>query len=135
MDEAFVQAFERNANNNNIAAPIGNIHQVQIIRLGTGNLLQSVNNIPGVKMDERSPGSYRLGIRGNLLRSTFGVRNVKVYWNGLPFTDASGSTNFNAVAPAVISSIEIIKGPSGSMYGAGTGGAVLLMELFRAMPK
>ena len=126
LDEAFVQAFERNANNNNIAAPIGNIHQVQIIRLGTGNLLQSVNNIPGVKMDERSPGSYRLGIRGNLLRSTFGVRNVKVYWNGLPFTDASGSTNFNAVAPAVISSIEIIKGPSGSMYGAGTGGAVLL---------
>ena len=129
LDEAFVEAFERNAANKNIAAPMGNIHQVQINRLGTGSLLQSVNNIPGVKMDERSPGSYRLGIRGNLLRSTFGVRNVKIYWNGMPFTDASGSTNFNAVAPSLISSIEIIKGPSGSMYGAGTGGAVLLKSV------
>lgn len=126
MEEAVVQAFEQNALNKNAAVSVGAIQQYQINRLGAETLLPSVNNIPGVKMDERSPGSYRLGIRGNLLRSTFGIRNVKIYWNGMPFTDASGNTNLNAVAPSVISSLEIIKGPSGSMYGAGTGGVVLL---------
>jgi iron complex outermembrane receptor protein len=77
-------------------------------------------------MDERSPGSYRLSIRGNLLRSTFGVRNVKVYWNGIPFTDASGNTYLNLLSVNNLTKMEILKGPSGSMYGSGTGGVVLL---------
>ncbi|MEJ0103149.1 MAG: hypothetical protein WDO19_11585 [Bacteroidota bacterium] len=44
-----------------------------------------MNNTPGVRMEERSPGSYRLNLRGSTLRSPFGVRNVKVYlgWNSI----------------------------------------------------
>src|SRR5690606_30917458 len=41
-------------------------------------LLTSVNALPGVRFEERSPGSYRLAIRGSTLRSPFGVRNIKV---------------------------------------------------------
>src|SRR5690606_18301764 len=43
------------------------------------SMLPAVNTVPGVRMEERSPGSYRLSVRGSLLRSPFGVRNVKVY--------------------------------------------------------
>ena len=42
-------------------------------------------------MEERSPGSYRLSIRGSLLRSPFGVRNVKLYLDDFIFTDAGGN--------------------------------------------
>jgi iron complex outermembrane receptor protein len=77
-------------------------------------------------MEERSPGSYRLSIRGSQLRSPFGVRNVKVYWNDIPFTDPGGNTPLNLVDFNHISRAEVIKGPAGSIYGAGTGGAVLL---------
>ena len=77
-------------------------------------------------MEERSPGSYRLSIRGSLLRSPFGIRNIKVYWNDIPLTDATGNTYLNLVDISQLSSIEIIKGPASSMYGANTGGAVLL---------
>ena len=77
-------------------------------------------------MEERSPGSFRLAIRGSSLRSPFGVRNVKVYWNGIPFTDAGGNTYLNLFDFNSIANIEVIKGPGGSMYGAGTGGVVLL---------
>ena len=77
-------------------------------------------------MDERSPGSYRLSIRGNLLRSAFGVRNVKIYWDGVPFTDASGNSYLNAIPATLVQQAEIIRGLSGSMYGAGTGGVLLL---------
>ncbi len=77
-------------------------------------------------MEERSPGSYRINIRGSSLRSPFGVRNIKVYWNGIPVTDPGGNTYFNQFAWNNFSSIEVYKGPAGSMYGAGTGGLILL---------
>jgi iron complex outermembrane recepter protein len=79
-------------------------------------------------MEERSPGSYRMNIRGSTLRSPFGVRNVKLYWNDIPFTDPGGNTYLNQLSFFNIQSIEIIKGPAGSIYGAGTGGAILLQS-------
>ncbi|RYE16440.1 MAG: hypothetical protein EOP51_25790 [Sphingobacteriales bacterium] len=125
-EEAVVYAFEGNGHSRNLAAAVTVLTKNDLQRLGTGSLVAAVNTVPGVKMDERSPGSYRLSIRGNLLRSTFGVRNVKVYWNGIPFTDASGNTYLNQVSPENLGSMEVLKGPSGSMYGSGTGGVVLL---------
>ena len=86
-----VQAYERNTTLNNIPVSVSILSKADLDRYNNTTLVQAVNTVPGVKMDERSPGSYRLSIRGNLLRSPFGVRNVKVYWNGLPFTDASRS--------------------------------------------
>ena len=90
------------------------------------SLLPAVNSVPGIRMEERSPGSYRLSIRGSLLRSPFGIRNVKVYLNDLPFTDASGNTYLNLVDPALIKRIEILKGPDGSLFGANSGGVAHL---------
>lgn len=126
LDETIVYAFEKKDQSKNLAAAVSVLTKQRLQQLDNSSLVTAVNTVPGVKMDERSPGSYRLSIRGNLLRSTFGVRNVKVYWNGIPFTDASGNTYLNALSPEIINRIEIIKGPSGSMYGSGTGGVVLL---------
>ncbi len=70
-----------------------------------------------------------MNIRGSSLRSPFGVRNVKVYYDGIPFTDPSGNTYLNALGFYSIGSMEIIKGPAGSMYGAGTGGVLLVEPL------
>src|SRR5690606_23191349 len=88
--------------------------------------LPAVNLVPGVRMEERSPGSYRFSIRGSSLRSPFGVRNVKANWNGLPFTDGGGNTYLNLLDFSAIGSMEIIKGPGASLYGAGTGGVLLM---------
>ena len=87
-------------------------------------LLPALNSIPGVRMEERSPGSYRLSIRGSLLRSPFGVRNVKVYFDEIPLTDAGGNTYLNSVDASGMSSINILKGPDGSLFGANSGGVV-----------
>src|SRR5690606_15594696 len=81
-------------------------------------LLPALNAVPGVRMEERSPGSYRLSLRGSLLRSPFGVRNVKVYLDEIPLTDAGGNTYFNLLDAGSVSSIEILKGPDGSLFGA-----------------
>jgi iron complex outermembrane receptor protein len=77
-------------------------------------------------MEERSPGSYRLNIRGSSLRSPFGVRNVKIYYNNIPFTDPGGNTYLNQLGFYNFGSVEILKGPGSSLYGAGTGGVMLI---------
>jgi iron complex outermembrane receptor protein len=126
LPEAIVKGYEGNTALKNIPATISILGKADLERYSNTSFIAAVNSVPGVKMDERSPGSYRLSIRGNLLRSPFGVRNVKVYWNGIPFTDANGNTYLNQIGFNNIGKIEIIKGPAGSMYGAGTGGVVLL---------
>jgi iron complex outermembrane receptor protein len=89
-------------------------------------LIPSINTIPGIRMEERSPGSYRLSIRGSLLRSPFGVRNVKVYFDEMPLTDAGGNTYINLLDAGSMSSMTILKGPDGSLFGANSGGVVLI---------
>ena len=90
------------------------------------SLVNAMNTIPGVRMEERSPGSYRLSIRGSLLRSPFGVRDVKIYFDEMPLTDAGGNTYLNAIDFHGIQNIEVLKGPDGSLFGANSGGVVLL---------
>lgn len=87
-------------------------------------LLTSMNSIAGVRMEERSPGSYRIAMRGNLIRSPFGIRNTKVYIDELPFTDAGGNTYLNLIDPSFVKQIDVIKGPDGSLYGANIGGII-----------
>ncbi len=98
-------------------------------RFGIPTLVPALNTLPGVRADERSPGSYRLAIRGSAIRSPFGVRNIKTYWNELPLTDAGGNTPLNALDVRSLGRMEVIKGPSGSLYGAGTGGTILFSGL------
>ena len=95
-----------------------------------GTLLPAFNSVAGVRMEQRSEGSYRLAIRGSSLRAPFGIRNVKVYWNDVPFSDPTGNTYLNILPFTLVNGIEIIKGPVGAAYGLGTGGAVLLQSNF-----
>ncbi|HEX6892798.1 MAG TPA: TonB-dependent receptor, partial [Chryseolinea sp.] len=126
LNEVVVRAYLYNRPMNEVPAAVATLDEKDFARFNNTSILPAVNMIPGVRMEERSPGSYRFSIRGSLLRSPFGVRNVKMYWNGLPLTDGGGNTYLNLLDFNSITSSEIIKGPGGSLYGAGTGGVVLL---------
>jgi len=132
LAEIVVQAYQANRPLQEVPASLGVVTVTDLARFNTTSLLPAINTIPGVRMEERSPGSYRLSMRGSSLRSPFGVRNVKVYWNGLPFTDAGGNTYLNLFDFSSIQHAEIIKGPGSSLYGAGTGGVLLLKNTVAA---
>jgi len=126
LNEITTQAYEYGRPLKDVPASIGIIAQKDFERFSSTSILPALNAIPGVRMEERSPGSYRLAVRGSSLRSPFGVRNVKVYWNDLPFTDPGGNTYLNLFDFSNVQKAEIIKGPGASLYGAGTGGVLLL---------
>ena len=129
LETVLVRGYEQNRKLLDIPAPVSYINRAQLERFNNTGILPALNTTAGVRMEERSPGSYRLNIRGSSLRSPFGVRNVKVYWNNIPFTDAGGNTYLNQLSFYNVNSVEIIKGPASSLYGAGTGGAILVKSL------
>lgn len=126
LEEVRVRAFEQNRSPQTSTAAVRIISGSNGDRNNKTSFVHSFNTVAGVRMEERSPGSYRLNIRGSSLRSPFGVRNIKIYWNDIPVTDPGGNTYFNQFAWNNFSSIEVFKGPAGSLYGAGTGGLVLI---------
>lgn len=126
LSEVVVHAYANDRRLSEVPAAVGYIGSNALNRFNNTSLLPVVNTIPGVRMEERSPGSYRFAIRGSSLRSPFGVRNVKMYWNGLPLTDGGGNTYLNLLDFNSVANAEIIKGPGASLYGAGTGGVLLL---------
>lgn len=110
------------------AAPvaIASLSKKELTSYSPVSLVPVINQVPGIRMEERSPGSYRLSVRGSLLRSPFGVRNLKLYWNQIPLSDATGNAYLNLIELNDLDALTILKGPSASIYGAGTGGVLLL---------
>jgi iron complex outermembrane recepter protein len=126
LNEIVIKGFAYNKPLNEVPASIAIVGKNELERFNNTSLLPAINTVPGVRMEERSPGSFRLSIRGSSLRSPFGIRNVKFYWNDLPLTDGGGNTYLNLMDFNSIGQLEIIKGPGGSLYGAGNGGVLLL---------
>jgi iron complex outermembrane receptor protein len=126
LEEVVIRAFEQNRRLKEIPAAVNYISRQQLARFNPTSIVMAVNTTPGVRMEERSPGSFRFNIRGSSLRSPFGVRNIKVYYNDIPITDPGGNTYLNQLGYYNFNSIEIIKGPGSSLYGAGTGGVLLI---------
>lgn len=125
LQEVTVAAFNTNQQWKDAPAAVSILIAKELNAQSPISLVSAFNTLPGVRMEERSPGSYRLSIRGSLLRSPFGVRNIKAYWNEIPLSDATGNTYLNLLNLQQINKVEIAKGPSASSYGAGTGGVVL----------
>mgnify|MGYP000452787787 FL=1 len=125
LEEVKVYVFEQKRSP--LTTPDAFVRTTDLQRMSSTSFVTSLNSMAGIRMEERSPGSYRIAIRGSSLRAPFGVRNTKVYWNSIPFTDAGNNTYISVLEPGLFSGLTITKGPSAGIYGAGTGG-VLLFE-------
>lgn len=124
LDELAVVGYEDNRKLIDIPGAVHRLSTQELGRFDETSLLRSINRLPGVRMEERSPGSYRISIRGSSLRSPFDIRNVKVYWYGIPFTDPNGITPLNLLDLNQMERVEVVKGPAASAFGSGTGGVI-----------
>ncbi|MCA1803300.1 MAG: TonB-dependent receptor plug domain-containing protein [Rhodothermaceae bacterium] len=85
-------------------------------------------DVPGVWINNRENPALgeRISIRGMGWRAAFGVRGIQIYMDGVPLTMPDGQTVTSVVDPAFISAMEIIRGPSSSMWGNASGGVIML---------
>lgn len=133
LKEVSVEGISNAKGLSNSTATASTINATQLNVQPCFSLVPALNSVPGIRMEERSPGSYRLSIRGSLLRSPFGIRNIKIYIDNFPLTDAGGNTYLNLLDPAAIKNIQLLKGPEGSLFGANTGGVVLIELLNKSL--
>ena len=76
LQEVVIQAYATGRPLSEVPAAVGYISTDQLQRFNNTSFLPVVNTVPGVRMEERSPGSYRFSMRGSSFR--FGMR---IHWN------------------------------------------------------
>jgi len=107
-------------------AAIHLIEQKEIQRSTTTNVAPILNKIPGVFVQTGALNTNRITIRGVGGRSAFATRNVRAYLEDIPLTDSGGETAIEDIDLETIGSIEVIKGPTSTQYGSGTGGTIIM---------
>ncbi|HKK15332.1 MAG TPA: TonB-dependent receptor plug domain-containing protein, partial [Gammaproteobacteria bacterium] len=86
---------------------------------------ESLNKIPGIFMQNRHNFNQDLSIsiRGFGI-AEFGIRGVKVYVDGIPGTLPDGQGGIDNIDIGSIERMEVIRGPSSSLYGTASGGVI-----------
>ncbi|PSL46344.1 iron complex outermembrane receptor protein [Chitinophaga niastensis] len=90
----------------------------------------TLNLVPGVRMEKRTmSGGQRITIRGYGNGTNFNGTGYKAYLNGIPVTDAEGTTILDDIDFSILGRVEVIKGPASSLYGSGIGGVLKMYTL------
>jgi iron complex outermembrane recepter protein len=107
-----------------IPAAISVISKTDLERIDATNFAQAFNNVPGVYVNQGALNTTKLNIRGIGGRAQYSTNRIQAYFNGFPLTTAEGELTLDDIDPESISRVEVIKGPTSSIYGAGLGGVI-----------
>jgi len=90
------------------------------------NLSESLQTVPGVSVQSRQNYAQDLqnSSRGFGARSSFGVRGVRLYSDGIPGTMPDGQGQFSQFDLGSADHIEVLRGPFSALYGNSSGGVI-----------
>ena len=92
-------------------------------------LSESLIRVPGITAQNRTQQAQdpQLSSRGFGARSTFGVRGVRLYVDGIPLTMPDGQGQPGVVDLSAIKSTEVMRGPFSALYGNSSGGVIQML--------
>ncbi|KAG1251953.1 hypothetical protein G6F68_012018 [Rhizopus microsporus] len=90
------------------------------------NLSEGLAGVPGLQIQNRQNYAQDLQIssRGFGARSTFGVRGVRLYVDGIPATMPDGQGQTSNIDIGSIDRVEVLRGPFSALYGNSSGGVI-----------
>ena len=92
------------------------------------NASESLRSVPGVLARDRQNYAQdeQISIRGFGARSTFGVRGIRLYTDGIPATMPDGQGQVSNFDFGSADRIEVLRGPFSALYGNSSGGVIQL---------
>jgi iron complex outermembrane recepter protein len=90
------------------------------------NISESLMTVPGVSAESRQnyAQDLQLSVRGFGARSSFGVRGVRLYSDGIPGTMPDGQGQFSQFDLGSADRMEVLRGPFSALYGNSSGGVI-----------
>ena len=90
------------------------------------NISESLMTVPSVSAESRQnyAQDLQLSVRGFGARSSFGVRGVRLYSDGIPGTMPDGQGQFSQFDLGSAGRIEVLRGPFSALYGNSSGGVI-----------
>ncbi|MFA4158568.1 TonB-dependent receptor PqqU [Enterobacter hormaechei] len=90
------------------------------------NLSESLGSVPGLQIQNRQnyAQDLQLSVRGFGARSTFGVRGIRMYVDGIPATMPDGQGQTSNIDLNSIESVDVLRGPFSALYGNASGGVI-----------
>jgi len=100
------------------------------------NLSESLPRVPGVVALNREnfAQDLQISIRGFGARSTFGVRGIRLYLDGVPATQPDGQGQVSNLPLDAADRVEVLRGPFSALYGNSSGGVIAMTTRLEAQP-
>ncbi|MGK7730511.1 TonB-dependent receptor family protein [Acinetobacter baumannii] len=108
-------------------ASVFRIEAPQVDSSSQVNLTEVVKGIPSLQIRNREnyAQDLQLSMRGFGARSTFGVRGIRLYVDGIPATMPDGQGQTSNIDLSSLDHVEVLTGPFSSLYGNSSGGTIL----------
>ncbi|EHU2135183.1 tonB dependent receptor family protein [Acinetobacter baumannii 25569_2] len=108
-------------------ASVFRIEAPQVDSSSQVNLTEVVKGIPSLQIRNREnyAQDLQLSMRGFGARSTFGVRGIRLYVDGIPATMPDGQGQTSNIDLSSLDHAEVLTGPFSSLYGNSSGGTIL----------
>ncbi|MDH4231870.1 MAG: TonB-dependent receptor [Nitrospirota bacterium] len=126
LEEINVTATRTERTTKEIPAGTNTVTKEDIKNTRMFNLKEALTGISGVQSETKNGGyDSRLIIRGAGLKARYGVREIMILLDGVPITDPDGMSRLDFVDSQLVESIDVVKGPNSTLYGANAAGGVI----------
>ena len=90
------------------------------------NISETLAGVPGLLARDRQnyAQDVQISVRGFGARSTFGIRGVRLYVDGIPATMPDGQGQISNVDLGSAAAVEVLRGPFSALYGNSSGGVL-----------
>ena len=129
LDEIVISATRMETTVRDAARSVSIVDQERI-QNGTQQLAldEALAGIPGLYLQNRYnfAQDMRVSLRGFGARSSFGIRGIKIVVDGIPETLPDGQAGVDSIDLGSARRIEVLRGPSSSLYGNASGGVIAI---------
>ncbi|MHB8814870.1 MAG: STN domain-containing protein, partial [Steroidobacteraceae bacterium] len=130
LADVIVTAQKRSENLLQVAAPVTAVQATDLARQGDVRLADYAASVPGLNLMSSEPGQTAIAVRGITTGFGFAIAaTTSVYIDDSPIgsstANAIGSISTIDLDPATLQSVEVLRGPQGTLYGANSMGGLI----------